>query len=198
VPLCACSIANALISLYLPDTNGGDVVENGGRCFGTQFKLSTPQPSRRSATVGRRSLAPSSPASDQRWVAYGPQYERSNHRQSLSMHTSRTSLGNGSGLVSFVIQMLPMCVGICALLSRLVQAAGAFAMRMREDKAKESTAVVLFRRGDMPTDVIEKVGEIRRLLEMPAMPRKFTLRYSQARGADDELTVLEFRHSAPR
>jgi len=41
----------------------------------------------------------------------------------------------------------------------------------------------------MPADVIEKVTEIRRLLKMPAGPQKFTLRYSPARGADDELTV---------
>ncbi|MGT2504829.1 MULTISPECIES: hypothetical protein [Cupriavidus] len=74
-------------------------------------------------------------------------------------------------------------------LLRDVQAAGAFAMRVEEDKVKGSTAVLFFRREDMPVDIVEKVTEIRRLLKMPAGPQKFTLRYSPARGADDELTV---------
>ena len=70
-----------------------------------------------------------------------------------------------------------------------VQAAGAFAMRVEDDKAKGSTAVVFFRSEDMPADVIEKVAEIRRLLKMPAGSQKFKLIYSPAHGADDELTV---------
>ncbi|MFP3558020.1 hypothetical protein SB861_46225 [Paraburkholderia sp. SIMBA_049] len=70
-----------------------------------------------------------------------------------------------------------------------VQATGAFAMRVEEDKVKGSTAVVLFRREDMPADVVEKVAEIRRLLKLSAGRQKFTLRYSPARGADDELAV---------
>jgi hypothetical protein len=70
-----------------------------------------------------------------------------------------------------------------------VQAAGAFAMRVEEDKVKSSTAVILFRSEDMPTDVLAKIVEIRRLLKLPAGSQKFTLRYSPARGADDELTV---------
>jgi uncharacterized protein YceK len=74
-------------------------------------------------------------------------------------------------------------------LLREVQAAGAFAMRVEDDKVKGSTAVVFFRREDMPADVVEKVAEIRRLLRLPAGTEKFTLRYSPARGADDELTV---------
>jgi hypothetical protein len=41
----------------------------------------------------------------------------------------------------------------------------------------------------MPPDVVEKIAEIRRLLKMTVGPRKFALRYSPARGADDELTV---------
>lgn len=74
-------------------------------------------------------------------------------------------------------------------LLRDVQAAGAFAMRVEEDKVKGSTGVLFFRREDMPADVVEKVAEIRRLLRLPSGTQKFTLRYSPARGADDELTV---------
>jgi hypothetical protein len=74
-------------------------------------------------------------------------------------------------------------------LLREVQATGAVGMRVEEDKAKGSTAVLLFRRDDIPADAVEKVAEIRRLLKMPPGPQKFTLRYSPARGADDELTV---------
>ncbi|WP_336602597.1 hypothetical protein [Paraburkholderia bengalensis] len=74
-------------------------------------------------------------------------------------------------------------------LLREVQTTGAVGMRVEEEKGKGSTAVLFFRRDDMPVEVIEKVGEIRRLLKMPVGPQKFTLRYSPARGADDELTV---------
>jgi len=74
-------------------------------------------------------------------------------------------------------------------LLREVQATGAVGMRVEEDKVKGATAVLFFRREDMPANVVEKVAEIRRLLKMPVGPQKFTLRYSPARGADDELTV---------
>jgi hypothetical protein len=74
-------------------------------------------------------------------------------------------------------------------LLRDVQAAGAIAMRVEDDKVKGSTAVVFFRREDMSADVVAKVAEIRRLLKLPPGTQKFTLRYSPARGADDELTV---------
>lgn len=74
-------------------------------------------------------------------------------------------------------------------LMREVQAAGAFAMRVEEDKTRGSMAVLFFRREDMPAGVIEKVDEIRRLLRLPADRQRFVLRYSPARGADDELSV---------
>jgi len=74
-------------------------------------------------------------------------------------------------------------------LLREVQAAGAFGMRVEEDKSKGSLAVVFFRRDDVPADVLEKSAEIRRLLKMPAEPQTFTLKYSPARGTEDELTV---------
>jgi hypothetical protein len=74
-------------------------------------------------------------------------------------------------------------------LLRQVQAAGAVGMRVEEDKAKGSTGVVFFRRGDVPPDIAEKSAEIRRLLKMPAEQEKFVLTYSPARGADGELAV---------
>ncbi|MGO4763304.1 hypothetical protein AB4120_12225 [Cupriavidus sp. 2KB_3] len=74
-------------------------------------------------------------------------------------------------------------------LMRDVQAAGAFSMRVEEDKVKGSIGVLLFRREDMPADIVDKVVEIRRLLKLPATTQKFTLRYSPARGAEDELSV---------
>ena len=43
-------------------------------------------------------------------------------------------------------------------LLRQVQAAGAFGMRVEEDKAKGSTGVVFFRRDDVPADIVEKDG----------------------------------------
>jgi hypothetical protein len=74
-------------------------------------------------------------------------------------------------------------------LLREVQAAGAVGLRVEEDKAKGSTAVLFFRRDDVPAEIVAKTVEIRRLLRMPAEPQKFVLTYSPTRGADNELAV---------
>ena len=74
-------------------------------------------------------------------------------------------------------------------LLREVQAAGAFGMRVEEDKAKGSIGVVFFRREDVPADIAEKGAEIRRLLNLATEPQKFTLTYSPMRGASNELAV---------
>jgi len=70
-----------------------------------------------------------------------------------------------------------------------VQAAGAMGMRLEEDKVKGETAVLFFRRGDVPADLAEKAAELRRLLGLPAESQKFTLTYSPMRGAEGELSV---------
>lgn len=74
-------------------------------------------------------------------------------------------------------------------LLREVQAAGAVGMRVEENKANAQTAVLFFRRDDMPADIVEKTVEIRRLLKLPVEPQKFVLTYSPVRGADNELAV---------
>ena len=74
-------------------------------------------------------------------------------------------------------------------LMREVQAAGAVGMRVEEDKAKGSTAVLFFRRDDVPAEILEKTAEIRRLLKLPGEAQKFALTYSPVRGADNELAV---------
>jgi len=74
-------------------------------------------------------------------------------------------------------------------LLREVQAAGAFGMRVEEDKLKGSTGVVFFRREDVAPEIAEKAAEIRRLLNLAPNPQKFVLTYSPVRGGDDELAV---------
>jgi hypothetical protein len=74
-------------------------------------------------------------------------------------------------------------------LPRDVQTAGAVGMRVEEDKAKGSTAVLFFRREDISAEVLGKTAEIRRLLKLSADQEKFTLLYSPMRGAAHELTV---------
>jgi hypothetical protein len=74
-------------------------------------------------------------------------------------------------------------------LLREVQAAGAVGMRVEEDKAKGATAVLFFRRDDVPADIVEKAAEVRRLLKLPTEPQKFVLTYSPVRGAENELAV---------
>ncbi len=74
-------------------------------------------------------------------------------------------------------------------LLREVQAAGAFGMRVEEDKTKGQTAVVFFRRDGIPADTLEKAAEVRRLLKLPAEGQKYALLYSPVRGNDNELAV---------
>jgi hypothetical protein len=74
-------------------------------------------------------------------------------------------------------------------LLREVQTAGAFGMRVEEDKVKGSTGVVFFRRDDVPPEIAEKAAEIRRLLKLPLDQQRFVLTYSPMRGADGELAV---------
>jgi len=74
-------------------------------------------------------------------------------------------------------------------LLRETQAAGAFGMRVEEDKVKGSTGVVFFRHGDVAPGIAEKSAEIRQLLSLPSEPDKFTLIYSPMRGAGNELAV---------
>jgi hypothetical protein len=74
-------------------------------------------------------------------------------------------------------------------LLRELQAAGVVGMRVEEDKAKGSTAVLFFRRDDVLPEVVEKAAEVRRLLKLPPDQQRFSLVYSPARGADDELAV---------
>ncbi len=74
-------------------------------------------------------------------------------------------------------------------LLREVQAAGAFGMRIEENKLKGSTAVVFFQRDDVSPDIAEKGAEIRRLLKLPPDQQKFALNYSPARGSEGELAV---------
>ena len=74
-------------------------------------------------------------------------------------------------------------------LLREVQAVGGFGMRVEENKAKTQTAVLFFRRDDLPADIVEKTVEIRRLLKLAPDQQKFVLAYSPVRGADHELAV---------
>lgn len=74
-------------------------------------------------------------------------------------------------------------------LMREIQAAGGFGMRVEDNKDKGQTAVMFFRREDIPPEILEKAAEARRLLKLPAEPMKFSLTYSPVRGADNELAV---------
>lgn len=74
-------------------------------------------------------------------------------------------------------------------LLREVQAAGAIGMRVEEGKGKSRTAVLFFRRDDVPADILEKTAEIRRLLKVAAGQQKLVLTYSPVPGAENELAV---------
>ncbi len=74
-------------------------------------------------------------------------------------------------------------------LMREVQLAGAVGMRLQEDKEKDSTAVMFFRRENLPPEIMDKLVEIRRLLKLPGDQHQFKLIYSSAAGGAGELAV---------
>lgn len=74
-------------------------------------------------------------------------------------------------------------------LLREVQAAGAVSMRLETDKEKGETAVLLFRREDLPPEIDEKSKEIRRLLKLSPDLQRLVLTYSPMRGGENELAV---------
>jgi len=74
-------------------------------------------------------------------------------------------------------------------LLRDVQTAGAIGMRVEEDKAKVSTAVLFFRRENVPPEIAAKLFELRRILKLAPGPQKYVLTYSPVRGSDEELAV---------
>jgi hypothetical protein len=101
---------------------------------------------------------------------------------------SLNGVGNRSTAGGTVREASPDFMRALDLL-REVQAAGAFGMRVEENKLQGSTGVVFFQRDEVPSEIIEKGAEIRRLLKLPAEPQKFVLTYSPARGAEGELAV---------
>jgi hypothetical protein len=101
---------------------------------------------------------------------------------------SLNGVRNRSAAGGMVRQADPEFVRVQQLL-REVQAAGGVGMRVEEDKAKGSTAVLFFQRDDLPADIQAKSAEIRRLLRLQADQPKFALTYSPMRGADNELAV---------
>jgi len=101
---------------------------------------------------------------------------------------SLNGVRNRSAAGGMVREADPDFVRVQQLL-RDVQAAGGVGMRVEEDKAKGSTAVLFFQRDDLPADIQAKSAEIRRLLRLQADQPKFALTYSPMRGADNELAV---------
>ncbi|WP_375739245.1 hypothetical protein [Pseudomonas boanensis] len=74
-------------------------------------------------------------------------------------------------------------------LIRDIQAAGAVGMRVEEDKVKGRTAVLFMRRDDVAPEILEKQKDVRRLLHLSEGRERFVLKYSPARGEEDELAV---------
>ncbi len=101
---------------------------------------------------------------------------------------SLNGVRNRSATAASVREADPEFLRVMELL-RDVQAAGAFGLRMEEDKVKGTTGVVFFRRDNLPPETLEKAAEIRRLLNLSPTGQKFALVYSPVPGAEGELAV---------
>jgi hypothetical protein len=69
------------------------------------------------------------------------------------------------------------------------QVAGAYGMRVEENKDKTSTAVMFFRRDNLAPEMVDKLVEIRRLLKVPQDQQQFNIVYSPVAGGEGELGV---------
>jgi len=74
-------------------------------------------------------------------------------------------------------------------LIREVQGAGAVGVRVEQNESKNQTAVVFFRRENLPPEIVAKTGRIRQLLRLPDGMERFKLSYSPVAGATNELAV---------
>jgi hypothetical protein len=101
---------------------------------------------------------------------------------------SLNGLHNRSATAGVVREADPEFVRVLQLL-REVQVAGAVGMRVQENKDKTSTAVMFFRRDNLPPDMLAKLVEIRQLLKLPENQQQFNLVYSPVAGEDNELGV---------
>jgi hypothetical protein len=101
---------------------------------------------------------------------------------------SLNGVRNRSATAGVVREADPEFVRVLQLM-REVQAAGAVGMRVQENKDKSQTAVMFFRRDNLPPDLLDKAIEIRRLLKMPEGQQQFNLVYSPAAGGEGELAV---------
>jgi hypothetical protein len=101
---------------------------------------------------------------------------------------SLNGVHNRSATAGTVREADPEFVRVLQLM-REVQAAGAVGLRVEENTDKTETAVMFFRRDNLPPEMVDKIGEIRRLLKLPEGQQQFNLIYSPVLGATNELAV---------
>jgi hypothetical protein len=101
---------------------------------------------------------------------------------------SLNGLHNRSATAGAVREADPEFVRVLQLL-REVQAAGAFRMRVRENKDQTETTVVFFKGDNLSPEILDKFSEMQRLLKLPEGQAQFTLVYSSAAGGEGELGV---------
>ena len=74
-------------------------------------------------------------------------------------------------------------------LLRDIQLHGALLFRVEIGPDKDETTVVFFREENAPAEIVAKIEEVRRLLQLEATERHFKLRYSPVPGGAGELSI---------
>jgi hypothetical protein len=101
---------------------------------------------------------------------------------------SLNGVRNRTALAGSVREAEPEFLKALALM-REIQVAGAVGLRVEEDKATGTTAVLVMRRDDVEPEILATQKELRRLLHLPEEQQRFVLKYSPARGEEGELSV---------
>ncbi|WP_342244400.1 hypothetical protein [Pseudomonas sp. OTU5201] len=101
---------------------------------------------------------------------------------------SLNGVRNRTALAGTVREAEPEFLRALALL-RDIQVAGAVGLRVEDDKATGTTALLIMRRDDVEPEILEKQKQLRRLLHLPEDSERLVLKYSPARGEAGELSV---------
>jgi len=101
---------------------------------------------------------------------------------------SLNGLHNRSTTAGVVREAEPDFARVLQLL-REVQVEGVVGLRVQENKDKTTTTVMFFRRENVMPETMNKLAEIRRLLQLPPEQAQFNLVYSPTVGTAGELGV---------
>ena len=107
----------------------------------------------------------------------------------FSAVASLNGLKNQEATVAGVAQASPEFLRVLELL-REIQVSGAVAMRIEQDTHKQETTILSFQRKGITPETLDKIAELRRLLQLDPQAHDFRLVFAATPANDRELAVI--------